>query len=163
MKKFLAVPCVLLAGLLLTVSPALAQGKHGGDQSYTTTLDACGYFISNATPNHSSAYTYHDVKHSSESGTFTGVINNYGFSPVASLGRVSGSYSETYTTDAAGNVSGTEVFRSKSGSIYQTFSATPEPGRVYTVEVSATGNLSFLTSDTNGHCYGVDGQPIPRP
>jgi len=161
MKKFLAVPFVLLAGLLLTVSPALAQGKHGGDQSYITTLDACGYFISNATPSRSSAYTDHDVKHSSESGTFTGVINHYASSPVASLGRVSGSYSETYTTDVAGNVSGTEVFRSKSGSIYQTFSFAP--AQCYTVEVSATGNLSFLTSDTPNNCYGVDGQPIPRP
>ena len=157
MKKCFAVILALIAGLLLTVSPTLAKNQQGS-QSYTTTLDACGYFVSSVTPMRSSSYVSQGVTYSSESGTFTGVTNNYGGGPVASLGRVSGTYTETYTTDAAGNVSGTEVFRSKSGTIYQTFSYDPASG--YTVEVSAGGNLAFLTSDTNGHCYAG---PFPRP
>ena len=154
---FLAVIAVLLAGLLLTVSPTRANNKHGG-QTYSTTLDACGAFVGAATPTSRTERPYQGVTYSSERGTFTGVTDNDNKGPVASLRTVTGTYSETYTTGAAGNLSGTEIFWSKSGTISQTFSYDPASG--HTVEVSAMGSLAFLTSDTIGHFHAG---PVPRP
>jgi hypothetical protein len=53
---------------------------------------------------------------------------------------------------------GTEVFRSDAGTITQTYAYDPATG--WHVSVTATGSLSFLTSDTNGNCYTG---AFPRP
>jgi len=77
---------------------------------------------------------------------------------VASLGAVKGSFSETYTEDSTGNLSGTETFQSNAGSISQVYSFSTSIG--WTVSVNATRDLSFLTSNTNGDCYTG---AFPRP
>jgi hypothetical protein len=77
---------------------------------------------------------------------------------VASLGTVQGSFSETFTEDSIGNLSGTEMFQSNAGSISQSYAFSTITG--WAVTVSATRDLSFLTSSTAGQCY--TGQ-FPRP
>jgi len=148
-----------VVGTGLFASPALADTPtNTAGISSSTTLDACGYFVGTQTPKRSYTYVSGGVKHHVETGTWTGVDNNYSLTPVASLGSVKGSYSEVASTDASGNVNGIEAFQSNAGSISQQFAFTPASG--YTVSVKATRNLSFLTCDTKGHCYTG---PIPRP
>ncbi len=77
---------------------------------------------------------------------------------MASLGTVQGSFSETFTEDSIGNLSGTEMFQSNAGSISQSYAFSTITG--WAVTVSATRDLSFLTSSTAGQCY--TGQ-FPRP
>ena len=148
-----------VVGTGLFASPALADTPTKGPAvSSSTTLDACGYFVGTQTPNRSYTYVSGGITHHIETGTWTGVDNNYSHIPVASLGPVTGSYSELASTDASGNVNGVEAFQSNVGSIVQQFAFAPSSG--YSVSVKATRNLSFLTSDTHGHCYAG---PFPRP
>lgn len=158
MKKVLASMFLVLAALILTVLPTLAKPIVG--QTSSTTLDACGYFVGAATPTRVREQTSRrGVTYVYDRGTFTGADNHYGGGPVASLGPVSGSYLQKYITDAAGNVSGVETFTSGAGRIDQTFAYNASTS-TWSVSVTATGALAFLTSDTNGHCYNG---PIPRP
>ena len=151
---------VLGAALALgaVAAPALAVNDTPGPKiSAPTTLDACGYFVGTQTANKTdqSGTVY------SENGTWTGVSNNYVNTPVASLGSVHGSYTETTTTNSDGSItSGTETFHSNAGEIDQTFSyGSGVPGG-FDVSVTATKSLSFLTSSTDGACYTG---PFPRP
>lgn len=146
---------MLLIAVTLTIVPAFAENTHGTGSS--TTLDACGYFVGTQTSVQSKESVVNGVTYNSEKGQWTGVLNNYGRGPVVSLGDVKGSYSLVSTADTAGNISGTESFNSSSGKIEQTFAFSPSTG--WTVTVTATRELSFLTSDTNGHCYTG---PVPR-
>lgn len=122
-----------------------------------TTLDACGYFIGYQTPSHTDQDVKNGVTYTKEHGTWTGVFNNYVHTRVLSLGPVTGSYRDRHSKDAAGNISGSERFRSAAGNIDQVYSRT---AGTWSVAVVATGQLSFLTSNTNGHCYTG---PFPRP
>jgi hypothetical protein len=122
----------------------------------TTTLDACGYFIGTQT----AANTDTDGATTTQRGTWTGVTNNYFLTPVASLGDVQGAFSETTTTNSSGDVTGTESFVSNAGKIYQTFAYGPDVVGGFNVAVTATRDLSFLTSSTAGQCYSG---PFPRP
>jgi hypothetical protein len=142
----------------VTAVPALAQNDTPGQKiSSSTTLDACGYFVGTQTANKTNVSgTLH-----SENGTWTGVSNNYVFTPVASLGTVTGSYTESSNHNLDGTITdGTEVFRSNAGQITQSFSR--DPSMTWHVSVTATGSLSFLTSDTetSGDCYSGT---FPRP
>jgi hypothetical protein len=155
----IAVVSVLGATLALgaIAVPALATNLTPGQKiSSSTTLDACGYFVGTQTANKTdqSGTLY------GESGTWTGVSNNYVNTPVASLGAVQGSYTETTTTNSAGDTSGTETFQSNAGQIDQTFSYGPDVVGGFNVSVTATRDLSFLTSSTAGACYTG---PFPRP
>lgn len=126
----------------------------------STTLDACGYFVGTQTPTKVTTHTANGVTYTTESGTWTGVDNNYNNGPVSSLGTVSGTYTETTSKNAAGDVTGTEHFESSSGTIDQTFSYGPDVTGGYSVTVTATGDLAFLTSSTAGECYAG---AFPRP
>ena len=151
--------------LALTVGAIAVLGTSGGAVAFasnphnspsSTTLDACGYFVGTQTAAHSST----SGATTTEQGQWSGVNNNYVNTPVASLGDVHGSYKEVTTTDGNGNVTGTESFTSNAGKIDQTFTFGPDVPGGYSVSVTATRDLSFLTSDTNGNCYGG---PFPRP
>ena len=157
-KKIGTVLSLAVVALTLTIVPAFAANDNGTKTGDSTTLDACGYFVGTQTASESKEYTSDGVKYNTERGTWTGISNNYNGGPVASLGTVKGSYSESTTTDANGIVTGTEHFNSNAGKIDQTFSYNPVSG--WTVSVEATRDLSFLTSDTNGHCYTG---AFPRP
>lgn len=154
---------VILAALVSTAAviavPAFAVNDSPGQKVVSsTTLDACGYFVGTQTANKTSTSgtTY------AEKGTWTGVSNNYGGGAVTSLGPVQGSYSLSQDGSYSGGTgtitSGTEVFRSDAGTITQTYAYDPTTG--WHVSVTATGSLSFLTSDTNGNCYTG---AFPRP
>jgi ABC-type oligopeptide transport system substrate-binding subunit len=149
MKRLIILATIAVAAVAVAV-PAYAVNTSPGqkDQS-STTLDACGYFIGLQTPNKTttSGTTY------VENGTWTGVSNNYDFGPVASLGAVKGSYtlSQDGSFSSGAITNGTEIFRSNAGTITQTYAYDEATG--WHVSVTGTRSLSFLTSDTNGHCY----------
>ncbi len=136
------------------VGPASAAPASDHTSS-STTLDACGYFVGTQTV--SSDKTTNGVE--TQHGTWSGVNNNYSNTPVASLGTVQGAFTEVITTDTSGNVTGTETFTSNAGKIDQVFSSGPSVGG-FSVTVTATRDLAFLTSDTNGNCYTGT---FPRP
>jgi hypothetical protein len=162
MKKLYTAVVVVLAALALMTAPTLAANKGSkipNSGTGTTTLDACGYFVGEQTATRTSEYVTDGVTYHSEKGTWTGIANNYSLIPVDSLGAVSGTYKEDYTIDAAGNISGTESFHADSSKIDQTFSFSSATNS-WTVTVTATHDLAFLTSDTNGNCYKG---PVPRP
>lgn len=142
-------------GLNPTKPAFTRNGTPGEKIAYSTTLDACGYFVGTSTANKTSV----QGTLFSDNGTWTGVSNNYGGGPVASLGAVHGSYTQSYNYDSATGfiTNGSEVFRSNAGTITQSF-AFDATG--WHVSVTATGDLSFLTSDTDGNCYTG---PFPRP
>ena len=125
----------------------------------STTLDACGYFVGTqvSTQTHT-VTTPSGITQESQKGTWTGIDNNYYNTPVASLGLVSGTYTEN-TTTSNGIVRGTEEFHSSDGNITQQFSFTTSYTN-FKVNVRATGKLAFLTSNTNGRCYKGT---FPRP
>ena len=150
---------------VVLVTAAAALGIGGGSQAFasnphntpsSTTLDACGYFVGTQSAAHSDT----SGATTTEKGQWTGVSNNYVNTPVASLGNVHGAYEQTTATDANGNVTGSESFTSNAGKIDQTFTYGPDVPGGYSVTVTATRDLAFLTSDTNGNCY--TGQ-FPRP
>lgn len=147
----IAVPTALGIG---GAGTAFATPAHGDTTS--TTLDACGYFVGEQTP----ATTEMDGATTTRSGTWTGVTNNYVNTPVASLGDVHGAFHETTTSNVAGDVTGTESFVSNAGKIDQTFTYGPDVVGGFNVTVTATRDLSFLTSSTAGNCYMG---PFPRP
>lgn len=137
-----------------TMQPAFTRnGTPGLKIASSTTLDACGYFVGTSTANKTSV----DGTLFSDNGTWTGVSNNYVNTPVASLGAVTGSYTDSYNSSGGIITNGVEIFRSAAGTITQSFAFN---GTTWTVSVTATGDLSFLTSDTNGQCYTG---PFPRP
>jgi hypothetical protein len=149
MKRFVVFAALAAAALAVAV-PAFAYNESPGKKTTSmTTLDACGYFVGWQTANK----TTESETSFAEKGTWTGVSNNYYLTPVASLGTVTGSYTDSYDLDSAtGAVSnGSEIFRSDAGTITQSFSFDPSTG--WHVSVTATGDLSFLTSDTDGACY----------
>lgn len=154
--KLLSALTVAIVGIGLIAAPALAVNVK---PTSSTTLDACGYFMGTTSQNKVSSTTSGTATTTSDKGTWTGVTNTYGGTPVASLGPVKGSYTQTYTFDTATNniTNGTETFRSNRGSITQSFERI---GGTWSVEVVATGELSFLTSDTDGACYTGE---YPRP
>lgn len=152
-------PKLLISLLLATAMFSLfaATASAAEKTSAVTTLDACGYFIGLQTASHTDNDMANGVTYTTEHGTWTGVTNNYFQTPVASLGPVKGAYDDTHSKDAAGNIAGTERFISSAGKINQVYART---NGVWNVSVIATGELSFLTSNTNGHCYtGL----FPRP
>jgi hypothetical protein len=158
MKRLMILAALVAAAAVLAV-PALAVNDSPGQKdTSSTTLDACGYFVGTQTANKTSTSgtTY------AEKGTWTGVSNNYGGGPVTSLGPVQGSYSLSQDGSFSGGAgtitNGAEVFRSDAGTITQTYAYDPTTG--WHVSVTATGSLSFLTSDTNGSCYTG---AFPRP
>jgi hypothetical protein len=154
MKRFIFLAVVSLATVALGV-PAYAVNDTPGQKILTvTTLDACGYFIGTQTAHKTTTAgsTY------SENGTWSGVANNYSDIPVASLGTVTGAYTMKVVTNSDGSISGVESFKSNAGSIDQIFAYSAATG--WTVSVTATRSLAFLTSNTNGACYSG---PLPRP
>ncbi len=160
MKKPHSLLVLIVVALSMWAAPAVAQdsGQQGQGEPTTTTLDACGYFVGIQTPSNSEDMAAEGGTITTEWGTWVGVSNNYGYGPVTSLGTVSGSYSDTVTRYDDGSIVGTESFNSEAGKIDQTFGYSPSTG--WTVTVTATGGLAFLTSDTAGHCYTG---PFPRP
>lgn len=152
----------MAAGLVLLVSAGTAAADPGNGFNKTgssTTLDACGYFVGTQTPSNDSTSTGNGVTSETQHGTWTGVENDYLFTPVTSLGDVHGAYSETTQTAADGTVTGTESFTGNAGKIDQTFAYGPNVPGGYTVTVTATRDLAFLTSSTDGNCYSG---PFPR-
>lgn len=155
MRK-LIVAAIAAGTFAAAAAPALAvNDTHGQKVTVQTTLDACGYFIGTSTANKTTqagdSYT--------DKGTWSGVENNYYYTPVSSLGTVTGSYTDSYNEDSSGNITnGSETFRSGDGTITQSYSYNTVTG--WDVSVTATGDLSFLTSNTNGDCYTG---PFPRP
>jgi hypothetical protein len=143
-------------GVGVFATSAFATPAHG--TTSMTTLDACGYFYGEQTP----AFTHTDGTTTTQRGTWTGVWNNYVNTPVASLGKVQGAFAETTSTYGPGgqDTQGTESFTSNAGQIDQTFSYGPDVVGGFNVSVTATRDLSFLTSNTNGACYGGT---FPRP
>ena len=73
---------------------------------------------------------------------------------------VQGAFTQVITTDTSGTVTGTETFTSNAGKIDQVFSYGPLVVGSFRVTVTATRDLAFLTSDTNGNCYTGT---FPRP
>ena len=149
----IAIAAVAILGatfaLVASAGPALASNHTPGQKTpTTTTLDACGYFIGVSTANKTTqSGTFYTDK-----GTWTGVTNNYYSTPVASLGTVTGSYTDSGNSNADGSITnGTEVFRSAAGTITQSYAFDPVTG--WHVSVTATASLSFLTSSTDGNCY----------
>lgn len=164
-KRFIvcAGASTVLAGALAV--PAFAASNngaggtvHGVGSTTTTTLDACGFFLGTQTQTQYHTFTKNGVLHDNERGTWTGVTNVEG-SKVASLGNVSGTYVENYTISKTGMLKGTEEFHSSVGNIAQQFSFNAATFSDFNVNVVATGELSFMTSNTNGHCYTG---PSPR-
>jgi hypothetical protein len=157
MRRMIILAAVAVAAVAAAV-PAYAVNETPGQKiSASTTLDACGYFVGTQTANVTS--TGKDGS-TTERGTWVGVDNNYVGSPVASLGTVQGSFVQTTATDPDGTEIGTEIFRSNAGQITQSFRIGPAVPGFFSVSVTATGDLSFLTSDTNGACYTG---AFPRP
>ena len=165
-RKLIAVATTSVASLSLMGagpfgSTAFASSTHDRGHntpqrvSSSTTLDACGYFGGIQTPTESYTYTANGVTYHTEKGTWTGVSNIAGqTSPVASLGSVKGSYTESYSeNDGTYLLQGSETFRSNAGKVHQVYSYNAETFSDFNVSVTATRDLSFLTSDTNGHCY----------
>ena len=143
-----------------SVATATADGHNQGGpgSAQKTTLDACGYFYGMQTAVEGLTTTSGSSSTTTDKGTWTGVWNNYSAIPVTSLGMVQGSFSETFTEDnSTGYLSGTEIFQSNAGSISQTYALTSSG---WVVNVSATRDLFFLTSNTAGQCYSG---PFPRP
>jgi hypothetical protein len=156
-KRLMFIAALAVAAVAVAVPAYGFNGTPGQKTPVSTTLDACGYFVGTQTANKTTT----SGATSTEKGTWTGVLNNYTLTPVASLGSVKGSYTETTTTDSAtGTTTGTETFRSSAGQITQSFSYGPLVTGGFSVTVTATGDLSFLTSDTAGGCYTG---PFPRP
>ena len=135
------------------VGPAYAAPASDHPSS-PTTLDACGYFVGTQTVTSDKTTNGVETQH----GTWSGVSNNYYNTPVASLGAVQGAFTQVITTDASGNFTGTETFTSNAGKIDQVFSYSVVGG--FSVTVTATRDLAFMTSDTNGGCYTGT---FPRP
>jgi hypothetical protein len=157
MKRTIAALAASAAMLGTTVGVAGAAGASTGSPQQTT-LDACGYFYGLQ----SSSTTKTDATTTTK-GTWVGVWNNYVDTRVASLGTVQGAFSETtstYTGATGLDTQGTESFTSNAGKIDQTFSYGPDIVGGFNVDVTATRDLSFLTSNTNGACYSG---PFPRP
>jgi hypothetical protein len=158
MKRIIILAALAATAAVMAVPTFAVNASPGQKVTSSTTLDACGYFVGTQTANKTatSGSTY------TEKGTWTGVSNNYGGGSVTSLGPVQGSYSLSQDGSYAGGTgtitNGTEVFRSDAGMITQTYAYDPTTG--WHVSVTATGSLSFLTSDTNGNCYTG---AFPRP
>jgi hypothetical protein len=157
-KRKLLLPLLLSIGLFSLFAGATTASASTVGVPTETTLDACGYFVGTQTATQTYKYTNDGVTYSAEYGIWRGVDNNYSHIPVLSVSPVIGSYFDVHSKDATGNVHGIERFRSAKGNIDQTYSFSPTTG--WSVGVVATNQLSFLTSNTNGHCYAG---PFPRP
>jgi hypothetical protein len=175
-RRFVRARIALMLGILssaamLTVLPLAAHAETGnghntlhGDSGYTT-LDACGYFSAIQTASEGSTTTSNNGSMTvQEHGTWTGVLNDatghVTVSPVVSLGKVQGAFSETQTTTSDGVTTGTESFTSNAGKVTQTYEyGNGVPGG-FVVSVTGTRDLAFLTSNTNGACYTGT---FPRP
>jgi hypothetical protein len=158
MRRLIILATLVVAAVAVAVPAYVVNNSPGQKISSSTTLDACGYFVGTQTANQTTSSVSSGVTSYTEKGTWTGVTNDYSFTPVASLGSVMGSYIEATTTNADGSITtGTETFHSNAGEIDQTFSYSAAD--VWDVTVTATGSLSFLTSSTNGACHAG---PFPR-
>lgn len=155
MKRIGLAVVVCAAAIVGMASPAWAD-PASTHVPVSTTLDACGYFVGTQTPRATTEKNDVTTQH----GTWTGVTNNYSDTPVASLGSVVGSFEERTETLPDGTVVGTETFHSGAGTIVQSFAIGPNVPGTYSVTVTATRDLAFLTSNTDGGCYTG---PFPRP
>lgn len=134
MRRFIGMAAAAASGLALLVAAGTAGADPGHGFNKTgssTTLDACGYFIGTQTPSNDSTNTSNGVMSETQHGTWTGVENNYVFTPVASLGDVHGAYTEVTQTTADGTTTGTET-------------SPPTPAR--STRASATGPAFPATS-----------------
>lgn len=145
----------IAAGTSVALAGAASAAPADGTPT-STTLDACGYFVGVQTAANTKTKNGVTEQH----GTWTGVSNNYVNTPVASLGDVHGAFREATWLDGNGDTVGTEDFTSNAGKIHQSFTYGPNVVGGFSVQVTATRSLSFLTSDTNGDCYMG---PFPRP
>jgi hypothetical protein len=158
------VASLFISGIFVTPVFALSNNGNGvirtTGTSVMTTLDACGYFFGYQTSSQTHVFTEpNKTVHDNERGVWAGVYNNNGLL-VNSLRIVIGNYVLNTSTSSNGVVTGTEEFHSAIGNIAQQFTYGPGVPGGYIVNVVATGQLSFLTSNTNGHCYTG---PFPRP
>jgi hypothetical protein len=163
MRRLIILAALVVAAVAVAVPAYAVNTSPGQKDSSSTTLDACGYFSGLQTANKSTASTSNGATTYTEKGTWTGVSNLDG-SPVASIGSVKGSYTLSQDGSYSGGVgtvsNGIEVFHSNAGTITQTYAFDPTSG--WHVTVTATGALSFLTTNTgtDGGCYSG---PVPRP
>jgi len=155
MKRLVLATLVCAAATVGMASPAFAD-PASTQVPVSTTLDACGYFIGMQTPRATTEKNGVTTQH----GTWTGVTNNYLFTPVASLGSVAGSFEEQTETLPDLTEVGTETFHSGAGTIVQSFMIGSNVPGFFSVSVTATRDLAFLTSSTAGGCYTG---PFPRP
>jgi hypothetical protein len=160
MKRFIFLAVVSLASVAVAVPAYAVNDTPGQKITGPTVLDACGYFYGTQTANKTTTVgsTYSEQGTWSGVNNFSGVLNAPQGSPVASLGTVTGSYNMTVVTISVNSISGVESFKSDAGTIDQTFAFSLTTG--WTVTVTATGSLAFLTSSTAGACYTG---PFPRP
>lgn len=162
MRRFIGSAVLILAAAVpLALTGAAGAAPVGDHASSSTTLDACGYFVGTQTIRSdetrvASDGTVYDIQH----GTWTGVENNYYLTPVASLGTVQGAYTQVTYTASDGTIVRTETFTSDAGMIAQSFMIGPNVPGYFSVDVTATRDLAFLTSSTAGQCYSG---PAPRP
>jgi hypothetical protein len=133
MKMTIAALAASAAMIGTTVGVTGAAGAAGASTGTPepTTLDACGYFYGLQSSSTTKAGATTTTK-----GTWEGVWNNYV------------------------DTQGTESFTSNAGKIDQTFSFGPDVAGGFNVNVTATRDLSFLTSNTDAACYSG---PVPRP
>jgi hypothetical protein len=162
MRRLIGSTAVVAVGVVLLAMAETATADPGKSPKTgsSTTLDACGYFVGTQTASDDSQSVSGGVISETQHGTWTGVENDYVFTPVASLGKVQGAFTEVTQTAADGTVTGTESFTSNAGKIDQTFTYGPSVPGGFIVTVTATRDLAFLTSSTNGNCYSG---PFPRP
>lgn len=161
-RRFIGSTAIVLAVAvpLAGAGSAAAMPSNSQKTGSSTTLDACGYFLGTQTASNDTTTTGSDgTTYETQHGTWTGVENDYVFTPVASLGTVQGAYTEVTQTAPDGTITGTESFTSDAGKIDQTFTIGPNAS-FFEVTVTATRNLAFLTSSTAGECYSG---PFPRP
>lgn len=124
---------------------------HSTGISLLSTLDACSNFLTTQTQTQYHIFTNaNGILHDNERGTWKGVMNREE-SPITSLSNIGGTYTSD-TTISNGLTRGTEELHSSSGNISQRYSISPN--NTLKVNVIATGQLSFLTSQyINGKCY----------
>jgi hypothetical protein len=159
-----AVAAVVGLAALAVAGPGIAGADAGNGfntlkgQSGYTTLDACGYFSGVQTASNGNTVTNPDgsvttEEHGTWYGVYNDATNHVVVTPVNSLGTVNGAYQESQTTNTAGDTTGTESFTSNAGKVSQQFSYGPDVNGGFSVNVTATRDLSFLTSNTAGQCY----------
>ena len=156
MRIFASAVMVFGVALLGTVAAPIGAGATTGTvfapgYPAPTTMDACSAFSAMQTSSQSNTVTTKNGTLSYyERGTWDELTQNWG-TPISPLPTPAGTYTEQYSVTASGSFTGTEEFQSSVGNVAQQYSYSASAG--WTVNVVATGSLSFLTSNTNGNCY----------